>query len=630
MKKFELRPYQKEAVEAGVRYLTGRSKKPGVIVAPTGCHAAGSLIRMADGSAKRVESIEIGDKVMGIDGKPRYILELHKGIGDMYRITPDADSPGFVVNGGHILPVYTENGNMEVVVEDYFRNRNSFPELMLRNVLVLKSDSKLAEPGYKVINESHCGFRVSYEGVDMYYGFTTDGDHLYIDTNGFAHHNSGKSLIIGSVVKGINAPTLVLQPSKEILMQNYEKAVSFGLEPTIYSASCRKKEISELTYATIGSVKKEVDTLKQIGIKYILLDEVHYKFSPEPDSEFMKFIVNFENIKMLGFTATPCRLHSYSSMAEGNYSMLNMLTKDTPRFIENMVHVIQIQDMVKGGYWSRINYEVWEFDDKDLILNSTGSDYTEDSIKRSIAKNGVNNTIYRRIMSLWNERKHILVCMDSVENSYILSNFMNRKMGSVVSAVVEGSTPKKKREAILEDFRNGKIKVVINYSTLTIGFDFPELDCVIFGRPTFSYAIYYQVVGRLVRPHKEKDSALFVDCCNNYGRFGRVEDLTIEQFPGNGWSMFVGDKLISNVPMGSDITKQYLWERYQKELKMEEIKAKCDEVVMSGNYVMSIGMYRGKKLKEVPTSYLKWYIENVDRKQETERLKAYYRARVLS
>ncbi len=34
---FELRPYQKEAVDAGLKFLTGRSKKPGIIVAPCGC-----------------------------------------------------------------------------------------------------------------------------------------------------------------------------------------------------------------------------------------------------------------------------------------------------------------------------------------------------------------------------------------------------------------------------------------------------------------------------------------------------------------------------------------------------------------------------------------------------------------
>ena len=39
---FELRPYQKEAVDAGLKFLTGKSKKPGIIVAP--CGAGKSLL----------------------------------------------------------------------------------------------------------------------------------------------------------------------------------------------------------------------------------------------------------------------------------------------------------------------------------------------------------------------------------------------------------------------------------------------------------------------------------------------------------------------------------------------------------------------------------------------------------
>lgn len=83
----------------------------------------------------------------------------------------------------------------------------------------------------------------------------------------------GKSLLISKIAHEINRPTLVLQPSKEILEQNYAKAISFGSEPTIYSASCGVKELSAMTYATLKSIKKDVARLKDIGIDTILIDE---------------------------------------------------------------------------------------------------------------------------------------------------------------------------------------------------------------------------------------------------------------------------------------------------------------------------------------------------------------------
>lgn len=453
----------------------------------------------------------------------------------------------------------------------------------------------------------------------------------------------GKSLIISCIASGLNASVLVLQPSKEILLQNYNKAVSFGAHPTIFSASCDKRELSKLTYATIGSVKKQVEKLKSLGLTYLLVDECHSGYSAEKDSEFMRFVSNFPKLKVLGFTATPCRLHSYGSLTDGNYSSLNMLMYDDPSYFKEMVHVIQIEDMVRRGYWSKLKYEVWDFDESDLMLNGNGSEYTAESIARSIITNGVNNTIYKRLNMLWNERKHILVCMDSVENCNIISEFINKKRGAVVTGVVSAETPKKKREQILEDFKSGKLKAVFNYSTLATGFDFPELDCVMFGRPTFSFAIYYQFFGRVVRPHKDKSEGLIIDCCNNFRRFGPIEKVSIEHIPYKGWCMFSGDKLIS-CRMDRDIYRSQLIEYAKKRKAAEEERRKTkaegwinigerdpgveaapgEKMIKDSNLLIWFGKYKGIPLERVPIDYLKWITENFEDTKNILRVKEYY------
>jgi hypothetical protein len=75
----------------------------GVLYAPCGCHAAGELVLMADGTRKRVEDVCVGDSLIGVDG-PRRVLELHRGRQPMVRITPKKGDP-FTVNLGHILTV---------------------------------------------------------------------------------------------------------------------------------------------------------------------------------------------------------------------------------------------------------------------------------------------------------------------------------------------------------------------------------------------------------------------------------------------------------------------------------------------------------------------------------------------
>ena len=65
---------------------------------------------------------------------------------------------------------------------------------------------------------------------------------------------SGKSLVIANIVKRLDGPCIVFQPSKEILEQNYAKLVAYGEYPSVFSASLGKKQVGDITLATIGSV----------------------------------------------------------------------------------------------------------------------------------------------------------------------------------------------------------------------------------------------------------------------------------------------------------------------------------------------------------------------------------------
>lgn len=83
---------------------------------------------------------------------------------------------------------------------------------------------------------------------------------------------SGKSVIISELCHQLNEPVLILQPSKEILEQNYAKLSSYGInDMAMYSASMKSKEIDKYTYATIGSIHKHWQQFKHF--RYALIDE---------------------------------------------------------------------------------------------------------------------------------------------------------------------------------------------------------------------------------------------------------------------------------------------------------------------------------------------------------------------
>lgn len=95
----------------------------------------------------------------------------------------------------------------------------------------------------------------------------------------------------------------------------------------------------------------------------------------------------------------------------------------------------------------------------------------------------------------------------------------------VRSAVVSGATPREERLKIFEDFRLGRIKILVNCMVLTEGFDAPWASCVIVARPTQSRPLYVQMVGRVLRPWRDKTDAIVINVGGGGGRIATLIDL---------------------------------------------------------------------------------------------------------
>ena len=111
-----------------------------LIAGGTGCHALGEEILMADNSIKKVEDIKVGDLIMGPDGTPREVLELHRGQEEMYEIeTEDGDK--HIVNKGHNLQLLDiETGEqLDMSVEIYIQTTDEYKE----KVRMIKVGDKL-------------------------------------------------------------------------------------------------------------------------------------------------------------------------------------------------------------------------------------------------------------------------------------------------------------------------------------------------------------------------------------------------------------------------------------------------------------------------------------------------------
>ena len=348
---------------------------------------------------------------------------------------------------------------------------------------------------------------------------------------------SGKSLIIAEIANRLNDHVLIFQPSKEILEQNFNKLQSYDFwDCSIYSASFNSKEISKVTFAMIGSVRNKPELFSHF--KYVIIDECHGVNSKNSGSMYNSFLSNL-NCRILGLTATPYRL-SFDGFGG---SILKFITRTRPRIFSEMIYHVQIKELADSGFLSKMEYyQVNIVDPSKLQVNSTGADYTDKSVQKHYSDIQFNLKLKEVIERLIKaERKNILVFTRFVSEAQELSDYFNG-----LAEMVSGETPKKERERILNDFKSGLIRIVTNVGVLTTGFDFPELSTIVLARPTMSLALYYQMIGRAMRPHESKQSAWIIDLCQTYKRFGKVESLELRAEKPNIWAIYSGKKQLTN------------------------------------------------------------------------------------
>ena len=412
---------------------------------------------------------------------------------------------------------------------------------------------------------------------------------------------AGKSILIAKAVehaKSLGYGVIILQPSVELLLQNYDKYIRVGGEATIYSASAGIKEMSLTTYVTLGSVKKLASQFLSLTKKWVfIMDEAHFSFSPTEGSMFKQFEKEIKPVKVVGYTATPFILKRNGM--EGD-TMLNIMTRVRPRVFTDFIHVEQVSSMIKGNYWAPLKFVEYAFDEGLLRFNSTGSEYTEESIQSANAAMGVNNNIYKDALRICEEnpKAKVLIFMDSVDNAAKMHKALSKKLKS---GVVAGETTKSIRSGLVEEFSNGDLQVLINYGVFTTGFDAPSMTHVLIGRPTNSFSLFYQIQGRVVRLHPLGLDATVVDYCGNIKRFGKIEELIIADFEEYGWGATSGGFLLTKVPVGSRVSLEQVIADSKKNPR--NVGAKTGDGTK-----IPFGKFAGKELNSpsVNLGYLRW------------------------
>jgi len=340
---------------------------------------------------------------------------------------------------------------------------------------------------------------------------------------------SGKSLVISNLIKSSEEHVLIIQPTKEILEQNVEKLLNYidRSDIGIYSESMKEKTIRKFTFATIQSIYKKAEEFEHFN--FVIIDEAHLVNPNKKSSMFNKFLAGIKNPKVIGFTATPYRLEQQFRRRRGGFidvkTFIQIISRMTGFFWHRILYKVDLQELIEKKYLCPINYI-----DKSLIEIDEAKSEAElvkkcEKVISSKIKEVLGIIEYAKGIS-----KSIAVFCSSIKQAEELSELVQD------SAVVSSYTKKIERETILNGFKSGKIKVIFNVGVLSIGFDFPALDCIVLLRPTKSIALYYQMIGRGVRTSVGKKQCNVIDMTSTIKTLGKVESIKLEKIEGK-WEL---------------------------------------------------------------------------------------------
>jgi DNA repair protein RadD len=354
-----------------------------------------------------------------------------------------------------------------------------------------------------------------------------------------------------------------------------------------------EKEIGDVTYATIGSIVNIAHKFNTLGISKVIIDECD-RFPREPDGMLRRFLTAAKITHVLGLTATPLKLQTNMDEHFRPFSKLVMLTSKSKKgnYFKDIIHVAQIKEMCDLGFWSPLQYESYDFDTGALVYNSTNAEFTDESIKRAYKQQDISGKIIKRISEL-PDRKSILIAVPSIEEAKELSTRLPS-----CEAVFSGM-PDSDRDRIIEDFKALRLRIVVQVTILSVGFDHPQLDCIITGRPTASLSWWYQFVGRVTRIHSEKENGLVIDFVGSVPKFGKVEDLYFEKEEPL-WKLYgEGQKLLTGIPL------------HEIGLHKQNQPSPHDVAAQGPVVKMTFGKYKDTEIRKIPIWYRKWMLENI-------------------
>lgn len=289
---------------------------------------------------------------------------------------------------------------------------------------------------------------------------------------------------------------------EEIIKQAMQSFKNIRPEKSMgYFYSDIKEEDNDIIFALVQTLGKDKYLNEEFFTKdyfdYIVVDEFHHASS----NNYQKILDYFTPKFLLGLTATPERLDGKDILSICDYNLVyEVILKDA----------INKGDLVPFRYYG-IYDDTVNYDNISFINGRLNEKQLEEALmiakRDDLVLGNYNKYISKACIGFCSSRKHA---------SHMAKSFNEAGVKSL--AVYSGAQGEyyEERSSALDKLRNGEVQVLFTVDMFNEGLDIPNIDLVLFLRPTESPTVFLQQLGRGLRKFKDKEFLTVLDFVGNY------------------------------------------------------------------------------------------------------------------
>lgn len=321
---------------------------------------------------------------------------------------------------------------------------------------------------------------------------------------GVAPCGSGKTIMTGWMIReSLNRGkrSIFFVHRHELIEQTADTFTRLDIPHGIISSGFRSQYDLPVQIASVQTLAKRLDKIP--APHFLICDECHHILA----NTYRKILDKFPNAYLLGVTATPQRMGG----------------KTLNDVFDSMVQSLSVNQLIKLGNLSTFKYFAADLDIDLTRVHIVGGDYDSDQLQSIMNNKKITGDIVNHYINFANDKSAICYCVNVKHSKSVADAFISI---GISAAHVDGDTPKIIRAKLVEDFRQGNIKVLCNAELFGEGFDVPKCQAVILARPTQSLTLFIQQAMRAMRPDPDDPDkvAVIIDCVQNYSRHGMPND----------------------------------------------------------------------------------------------------------